>query len=104
MTMLLSETWLRPSSTLNTHLHIENFVMFRRDHPQKTPSDLPIYVKIALKPRRRDDLEDTSIECITSEISSVWIKQFFLLLLPTRTETIISNNRISFDKNIIGNQ
>ena len=34
--LCLSETWLRPSSTVDTHLTQKNFTLFRRDRPSRS--------------------------------------------------------------------
>ena len=66
--LCLSETWLRPSSTVDTHLTQENFTLFRRDRPSRSHGGLLVYVCNHVQVRRRPDLELRELECITLEL------------------------------------
>ena len=67
--LCLSETWLRPSGTVDTHLTQENFTLFRRDRPSRSHGGLLVYVRNHVQVRRRPDLELRELECITLELT-----------------------------------
>ena len=67
--MFFSETWLRPSSIEDNFLMIKNFTLHRRDRQGRTHGGLLTYVKNTIKSRRRHDLEDEKIECITVQLT-----------------------------------
>ena len=67
--LCLSETWLLPSRTVDTHLTQENFTLFRRDRPSRSHGGLLVYVRNHVQVRRRPDLELREQECITLELT-----------------------------------
>lgn len=75
--MLFSETWLQPHCTVNSHLALPNFSLFRRDRIHRSHGGLVLYVNDHLCPRRRIDLEADDIECIVLELSKTIPKQLF---------------------------
>lgn len=64
-----SETWLKPTSTTNSFLEIEDYSYFRRDRLEKAGGGLLVYFADRLRVKRRPDLETKEIECITFELS-----------------------------------
>ena len=66
----LSETWLHEQSTMDSFLSIPNFSFFRRDRPTRNGGGLLVYVSddLCTVVKRRPDLEDASIECLTIEL------------------------------------
>ena len=64
-----SETWLRPSSTVDAHLTKENFTLFCRDRPSRSQSGLLVYTRNHVQVRRHSDLELRELECITLELT-----------------------------------
>ena len=68
--MFFFETWLRPYSTLESHFRIDNYKIFCRDRLGRSGGGLLVYSKNSLDTRRRHDLEDDRIECLTVELST----------------------------------
>ena len=67
--MFFSETWLQPSSTTDSHLSVDGFSYYRRDRVHRTHGGLLVYVKNSTPSRRRTELEDDQIECVTIEVT-----------------------------------
>ena len=68
--LCLTETWLQPHSTMNTHLALPNYTMYRRDRPiSQHGGGLVIYTLSDLCTVRRPDLEHSNIECIAIQIT-----------------------------------
>ena len=65
----LSETWLRPSSTVDSFLALHDFALFRRDRPGRSHGGLLVYVRDHIRARRRPDLEHSDLECISLQLS-----------------------------------
>ena len=69
--LCLSETWLRPTSTVDTHLALHtDFHTFRRDRPTRTHGGLLIHAHASTRAHRRHDLEHPELECITLEMNA----------------------------------
>ena len=68
--LCLTETWLQPHSTMNTHLALPNYTMYRRDRPNSQHGGgLVVYTLSDLCTVRRPDLEHSNIECIAIQIT-----------------------------------
>ena len=66
--LCLSETWLSPKSIIDSHLEVNDFLLFRRDRPEGLHGGVMLYAKNTLNCRRRTDLEHEKIECIVLEL------------------------------------
>ncbi len=76
--MCFSETWLQPNSIEDNFLAIPSFSAHRRDRVTRSHGGgLLVYVKSALRNRRRVDLEDEAIESIALELSLSTPKHLF---------------------------
>ena len=66
-----SETWLQTNSVTNSFLSIPKFSFYRRDRPARNGGGLLVYVpdNLCTVTRRRPDLENEAIECLTFELS-----------------------------------
>ena len=87
---LFSETWLRPTTTIDMHLSLNSFVFFRRDRPHPTHGGVIVYEQNYLTVRRRPDLEH-NLECITFELKITGRKYFCFVAIGRLT-----NHRIFF--------
>ena len=66
--LCLSETWLSPKSIIDSHLEVNDFLLFRRDRPEGLHGGVMLYAKNTLNCRRRTDLEHEKVECIVLEL------------------------------------
>ena len=75
--LCLSETWLQPQSTTNTHLALPNYTMYRRDRPNRQHwGGLVIYTLSDICTVRRPDLEHPDIECLAIQVTLSSTKHF----------------------------
>ena len=62
------ETWLTPKSIIDSHLEVNDFLLFRPDRPEGLHGGVMLYTKNTLKCRRRMALAHEKIECIVLEL------------------------------------
>ena len=55
--LCLSEIWLTPKSIIDSHLEVNDFLLFRRDRPEGLYGGGMLYAKNTLNCRRRTDFE-----------------------------------------------
>ena len=96
--LCLSKTWLRPSSTVDTHLSQENFTLFGHDRPSRSHGGLLVYKRNHVQVRCGPDLELRELKCITLKLTVPSPITRHLLFCCYRPQTnILTLLSLSFD-------